>query len=212
MVRKYIDLHRPEEARLNKLHDYYIGKHPILSRTVQDSSKPCNKLVSGYPKLITDTMAAFFAGEAVTYSFPDDDMQMTFNGILEYNDDAQENSKLSMDCSIYGCAYELLYHDDNADIRFKALDAKYCIPIYDNTLENGLLYLIRYYDETDIMTGNIKTYVEVYSKQAITRYILEGYAISFESETQHYFQDVPVCVYQNNGDTGRIRCRSSSSY
>jgi len=98
MVRKYVDLHRVEEARLNKLHDYYIGKHDILNRKVQDASKPCNKLVSGYPKLITDTMSAFFAGEAITYTFPDDDSQMVFSEILDYNDDAQENSRLAMDC------------------------------------------------------------------------------------------------------------------
>ncbi len=105
-----------------------------------------------------------------------------------------------MDCSIYGVAYELLYHDADANIRFKALDARYAIPIYDNTLENALLYFIRYYDETDIMTGNVKTYVEVYDKSSIKRYLLEAYSISFIEETAHYFNDVPVCVYQNNGD------------
>ncbi len=145
-------------------------------------------------------MAAFFAGEAVTYSYPDNDSQMVFDGILAYNDESQENSKLAMDCSIYGVAYELLYHDADANIRFKALDAQYCIPIYNNTLENALLYFIRFYDETDIMTGNVKTYVEVYDKASTRRYLLEGYAISFIEETQHYFNDVPVCVYQNNGD------------
>ena len=50
------------------------------------------------------------------------------------------------------------------------------------------------------MTGNIKTYVECYGKQTITRYMLEGHAISFLEEVPHYFADVPVCVYQNNGD------------
>lgn len=200
MIQKYVETYRTESARLNKLHDYYIGRHEILNRKVHDSSKPCNRLVSGYPKLITDTMSAFFAGEAVTYSYPDEDSQLVFDGILQYNDESQENSKLAMDCSIYGVAYELLYHDADANIRFKALDARYAIPIYDNTLENALLYFIRYYDETDIMTGNVKTYVEVYDKSSIKRYLLEAYSISFIEETAHYFNDVPVCVYQNNGD------------
>lgn len=105
---------------------------------------------------------------------------------------------MAKDASICGVAYELLYLDANKDIRFRKLDPTTCIPIYDNTLENNLLYFIRYYTNTDIISGNTTTYAEVYSENERTLYILGNGAVEFLETEPHSFGDVPVIIYQNN--------------
>ena len=74
-------------------------------------------------------------GEGCTYSFPDEAMQDAITGIFQYNDEAAENASLAMQASIYGMAYELCYVDADANIRFKKLDSRYCIPIFANDIE-----------------------------------------------------------------------------
>ena len=65
--------------------------------------------------------------------------------IFEYNDEADENAELAKNASIYGVAYELLYFSDEEHmIRFKALNPTEIIPIYDKTVEENLLAVIRY--------------------------------------------------------------------
>jgi len=77
--------------------------------------------------------------------------------ILEYNDEADENTELAKNASIYGIAYELLYMEQEDEgmgrpmLRFCALDPKECIPIYDETIEHNLTAFIRYYTVNDIL-------------------------------------------------------------
>ena len=164
MLQKYIDAHATEAARRKKLQAYYAGEHSeILSRSFDDAAKPNNKIVNPYPQYITDIMSSYFMGEPVTYTADDSKLLDEIIQIMTYNDEAAENAELATDASINGLAYELLYVDTDGMLRFKRLDPTYAIAIYDNTIEQELLYFIRYYDETDIETGKSTRYVEVYS-------------------------------------------------
>ena len=49
--------------------------------------------------------------------------------------------------SIYGYAYEIMYLDNEAKPRFKAINPSEMIVCYDNTLEENIALAIRYYDE-----------------------------------------------------------------
>ena len=46
-----------EHPKLEKWADYYDGRHAILRKTYKDKSKPCNRVVTNYCKIITDTYA-----------------------------------------------------------------------------------------------------------------------------------------------------------
>jgi len=54
---------------------------------------------------------------------------------LNYNDVKQEDSNYLQDALVYGCAYEIAYIDEWGKHRFKTLDPKNVIPIYDDTLD-----------------------------------------------------------------------------
>ena len=197
MIQKYISDNRKREQRLQKLYDYYKGKTAICGRILADASKPNNKIVNPYASYITDTFTGYFLGEPITYTSKNEQLLARIDELYNYNDEAAENAELAKDASIFGVAYELLYTDENADIRFKKIDAIKAIPIYDNTLEEDLLYFIRYYDNTDIMTNKTTTFVEVYSREWI-RYYVDEYALEFVREVSHAFKGVPIIIYQNN--------------
>ena len=197
MIQKYISDNRKREQRLQKLYEYYKGKTAICGRILADASKPNNKIVNPYASYITDTFTGYFLGEPITYTSKNEQLLARIDELYNYNDEAAENAELAKDASIFGVAYELLYIDENADIRFKKIDAIKAIPIYDNTLEEDLLYFIRYYDNTDIMTNKTTTFVEVYSREWI-RYYVDEYALEFVREVPHAFKGVPINIYQNN--------------
>ena len=202
LASKYIDADLSELARMNKLRDYYLGKHAILQRAAADPAKPNNKLVNPYAQYITDIMTGYFMGAPVKYAASESGTQLLdeLNLIYAYNDESAENAELAKESSMYGKSVEMLYLDDDAMIRFRRVDARGCIPIYDDTIEDELLYLIRYYIEPDILTNNPITYVEVYGRSSVRYYRRDTGSLKFLRETAHQFGLVPIVIYANNED------------
>lgn len=185
-------------ARQRKLFDYYCGHHEIERRQMADSSKPNNKIVNPYAHYITDMMTGYFMGEPVQYNSQEEELLDIVNAIFAYNDESKENSVLAQNSSIFGVSYELLYLDEEGSIRFKTIDPIGSFPIYDNTIEEELLYFIRAYENRDIETQNITTYVEVYTRNSILYYEKTIGALTLINEVPHNFGLVPVAIYYNN--------------
>lgn len=198
LIEKYIEDYGVELAKQKKLFNYYIGNHSINKRCMSDGSKPNNKIVNPYAHYITDMMTGYFMGEPVKYTSEDNELLETIKAIYNYNDEAANNSNLAQDASIYGVAYELLYMDEDGQIRFKKIDTEGCIPIYEDTIEGDLLHFIRFYDVKDIESGNTTTYVEVYNRYTTQYYKKSVGALQFIEEIPHSFGLVPICIYQNN--------------
>lgn len=199
LISKIISANMTEEVRRQKLHDYYLGKQAILTRTMIDSTKPNNKIVHPYGNYITDTITGYFVGQPITYTADAPEYEpfaKELKTIFEYNDENAENMELAKDASRVGVAYELLYLDESADIRFAQLDAIHGIPIYSNTLENELIYFIRYYNDDVFDAASMV--VEVYSDVDVKYYTKLNSDIKFRDATEHYFGMVPVAVYLNN--------------
>ena len=198
LIQKYIQKNRQREAHLEMLYDYYKGNTAITKRVLQDASKPNNKVMNAYSSYIVDTYTGYFLGEPVNYTANENqELLERITELFNYNDESAINAELAKDASIFGCAYELMYMDADANIRFKKIDATKIIPIYDNTLEEELLYCIRYYDEEDIENGNKTTYIEVYGREWI-RFYENKTSMKFVGEREHAFKAVPINIYHNN--------------
>ena len=175
---------------------------------MSDSSKPNNKIANAYASYITDTLVGYFIGEPITYTANDDVLIQDLNMILEHNDEADENAELAKNASIYGVAYEMLYlSEEDKMIRFKSLNPKEVIPIFDKTVEQNLLAVMRYYEDYDYVEDNTYTIVEVIDATHVRRYKLNT-GLSLLEEYPHYFSMVPVAIFKNNeeesGDFERV--------
>lgn len=186
--------------RLTKLDRYYKNNNDIKQRTFTDTTKPNNKIAHSWGNYITDSMTAFFMGEPISYSGNDADLQL-LNFIFNENDEQDLNSQLEKDCSIYGVAYELMYLDENADIKLAKLSPLNTICIYDDTVNSNLLYVIRFNEVKNILDDTTITTVELYSNANIKYYKrTDTQVLEFTGEETHNFNLVPVSIYKNNDE------------
>lgn len=195
-IQKFIKKHKAESIRYIKLQKYYEGKHDILDHTSRDG-QPNNKIVNPYPKYITDMLVGYFVGQPISYtSKEEDELLEDLQAIFDYSDEQEENLELAKICSIKGKAYELLYRDEDARIRFNEFGPDQMFVIYDMTISPSIKFAIRYYD---VGEGNDKiTYAEVFDKEVCTLYKGKDSDLSLEQITPHTFKDVPVIEYVNN--------------
>jgi SPP1 family phage portal protein len=198
MVTKYIELDKTNKARLQKLFEYYKGNQAILNRVYEDSSKPNNKVVNTFANYITDLNVGYFMGIPVQYSTEDEVLDAEIKALFTVNDEQSENAELAKNASIFGEAVELMYLDEQANIRFKSINPIGTIAIYDTSIDENLLYFIRYYDYKDILTGNTTTYVDVYSSTDVKHYEYTAGGVELKGIDEHAWKDVPVIIFENN--------------
>ena len=67
------------------LRDYYRGKHIVLGRHFDDNTKPNNKLIHNFPKLIVDNSVSYFMGKPVSYTGDDKELLEKVQEIYDYN-------------------------------------------------------------------------------------------------------------------------------
>lgn len=202
-IQKYIKKHSALIGRYRKLQDYYLGNHAILESGAADKDKD-NKLVHAYPKYITDFNTGFFMGQSVKYvaaaldEEEDDKFLEEYQKICNHNNEAKENLTLAKTCSIKGEAYELLWIDDNAQVRFKAIEPDNAFLIYDMSIEDNVKFGIRYYSEkVDNVTT---TYAYLYDDKAMYLYSDESSngVFKLEEVKPHPFGAVPLLHFKNN--------------
>ncbi len=198
VLKKYLQKHNVDCARYKLLSDYYSGQHAILRKTVTDDRKPCNKLVTNFAGYIADNYTSYMVGNPVSYSSSDD--LGSLNEVMMYNDADDTDTQIAKDINIFGKAFELLWMDAGAQVRFKAISPIDIFVIRDDTLEDNIAYGVRIYRIAKMDVANsIETYVEVYSSVDVATYKTDD---RFTSLTlidckPHYFKDVPVVEYSD---------------
>ena len=209
VIKWIIEKHSEEKTRIAELRDYYNNKNAIMNRQYKDANKPQNRLSHPFASYITNMATGYFLGNPISYNSENQDLLERILDIFKYNDEADNNTTLAKYSSIAGYAVELLYIDENSNARFKALSGDEVAIVYDNTLEENILYAIRYFEEDVPGEDKTRTTINVYTSNTIQTYKLEDNEITFIDETAHYFNDVPVSVYVNNdelyGDFERVK-------
>ena len=202
VIMRIVEQHRMNDLpRLLELENYYNTKNKITKRVVADPAKPNNKIANPYASYITDTLVGYFVGEPITYNSNDKTLLQDLSMIFEYNDEADENTELAKNASIFGVAYEMLYFsEEDKMIRFKPLTPKEVIPIFDKSVESNLLAVIRYYDDYNVVEDKTYTIIEVIDSNTITRYQNSqgSNSLSLLESYPHYFGMVPIAIFKNN--------------
>lgn len=200
MVRAYIEDYKVNHLpRLKKNKRYYDCKNDgITNRTFSDATKPNNKYATPWAKYITTLISGYFMGKPVTYGCNDERLTEIISANAEK--EITHNQRLEKDCSIYGLAAEILFINENKEVEFDALDPTTIIPIYSSDIYNDLLYVIRFWDYTDILNHETVTFIDVHSKDYISRYEYKLGSIKKIEELPNVFDDVNINIYYNNAD------------
>lgn len=158
--------------------------------------------MTNYCHSIVETYNGYLTGIDVAYTSNNDIDSV--QEVLNYNDVHSVDSELLRNALIAGTAYEIAYIDEEGQERFKVLDSREVIPVYDNTLNQELKYAIRFY-KADLVNGD-EYYVEVYDSKLIRTYRSSMGFKSFQlvKEEPHYFQQVPIVVFDLNADRESI--------
>ena len=193
-----------EKPMLNKYWNYYKGNQEITRKVATDIGKPCNRIVTNYCYNITQNYQGYIVGIPVSYSSEKDFSNI--QDILNYNDVKNEDSELLRNALIFGRSFEINYIDEDGKQRFKVLDTRECIPIYDTSLNNDLLYVIRYYLVDSVEENMDKYYVEVYGATTTRIYESSNRFSSFSllDEVIHHYNQVPITVFSLNKEEESI--------
>ena len=194
------DFQTHELPKLNKYYDYYSGKQKITRKVATDTGKPCNIVVVNYCYNIVMNYLGYMTGIEIGYD--NDGRFGEIIDVLKYNDVKTEDSELLRQALIFGRGFEINYIDEEGKQRFRTLDPRECIPIYDDTLSNELLYVVRFYMESPVNERLERYIVEVYSEGSLFRYRSSSGFSSFDllSEEKHFFGQCPVTVFSLNAE------------
>lgn len=193
-----IQTHKANRGNYEVLHDYYLGKHDILYRSFKDPSKPNNRAVNNFAKLIVDTSTAYFLGEPVSYLCKDKDF---LEAVLEVHKDnfaLDVDAELGKLAGIYGHAFEVHYLKDGVH-KFKAVAPYNVIMCYSKGIDETPLVAVFYEEFDDIKTKEIITVVQAFTSTEVWEFqAVDGEVKIPPIVSPHYFGRVPVIEYLAN--------------
>lgn len=180
--------------KLKKYKNYYDGKQAILNKSYNDESKPCSRVVTNYCQDIADAYCGYLASPSYISYKSENDITAIME-VLRYNDYQTEDSEFLLDALKYGIAYELMYIDEAAQVRFRLINPTSAFAIFDDSLTDDLLYFVRMYKANDWDESDLYK-VDVYSDISIKHYTMAGAngSLNFVDEVPHYFSQCPANV------------------
>lgn len=190
--------------KLQKYKNYYDGTQAILCKHYADASKPCNRVVTNYCADIVSSYCGYIASPGYISYSSDNDIEAIMD-CLRYNDYQDEDSDFLCDALIYGVAAELMYTDEQGQVRFRLIEPTNCFGVYDDSLAGDLMYFVRWYKANDWDESDLYN-VDVYSNFRIKHYQMYGTmgGLEFQSEEPHYFNQCPANIFYLDKDERNI--------
>ena len=195
LIAYYINLHKSELRRYEKLRKMYIGNHDIVEQEKKEAYKPDNRIVANFAKYIVDTFNGYFISKPITVSHEDINISQEINTILKANDQDDNNAELSKLVCIYGRGYEFLWQNEEAQTRITYNSPLDMFVVYDNTIAQKPLFAIRYY-----LKDGKRLRGEVYTRDAVYYFVQGDKGYTIVDAVNHYYQIVPVIEYYFNDE------------
>lgn len=201
MISKY---HTNVLPKLQKYKNYYDGTQAILRKSYADASKPCNRVVTNFCADIVSSYCGYIASPGYISYSSDNDIDSIMD-CLRYNDYQDEDSDFLNAALIYGVAAELMYTDEQGQVRFRLIEPTSCFGVYDDSLTGDLMYFVRWYKVNDWDNSDLYN-VDVYSDTSIKHYQMHGTqgGLEFVSEEPHYFNQCPANIFYLDEDERSI--------
>lgn len=201
MISKY---HTNVFPKLQKYKNYYDGTQAILRKSYADASKPISRVVTNFCADIVSSYCGYIASPGYISYSSDNDIDSIMD-CLRYNDYQDEDSDFLNTALIYGVADELMYTDEQGQVRFRLIEPTSCFGVYDDSLTGDLMYFVRWYKVNDWDDSDIYN-VDVYGDTSIKHYQMHGTqgGLEFVSEEPHYFNQCPANIFYLDKDERSI--------
>ena len=194
VLKGFIDKHKVDCARLEKLNDYYCGKHDILCRQQRGEWSPNNRIVCNFAKYITDTAVGYAFGNPVNLRFENN--QEIMDAAFFDADMQGHDPELAKMLSVFGMGYELVYVDEGK-VGIAVVDPRNAFVVRDNTVRQKPIFGVVYGVEPGAEGINI---VKVYDEKTITTYRGSGGRLKKDGVEEHLLGGVPLIEYWNNDE------------
>ena len=196
----WIEWHRKQRVRYEKLRNYYIGDHSILDRVIKINKNANNKALINWCSFITDTLSGYFLSKPIEYKGKDEETLNYLKKINRDNISDDEDYELAKMASIYGHAFEILYYSEDSEIRFNECSPLNTFMLYDiNELAEIPRAAIRYQVNTDSSNNKEVIIVQYYTDKSLITYTLDStYTIKEQKNESHYYNSIPIVEYVNN--------------
>ena len=200
IIIKLIEKHKNEKSRCEKMLDYYDGRNDILDKVYKKLNRPANKVPHPIASYLCNMLVGYTLGNSITYKSENEELLEALNEILAYNDIADLDQALADLASAVGYGYEIQYIDEEANPRMACVSSEEMMVLFDNTLEENMLYALRYWEEEDLLNdgGEKRLYVELYDKESIRYYEGDTSTVKLVDQIEHQYGDVPVTVFPLN--------------
>lgn len=193
LLAEFIQQHKVLNTRYKELRDLYQGEHSILTQdTYKPEYKPDNRIVVNYAKYLADTFNGYFIGIPVVTNIDSEQASEYIQFLEAYNNLDDHNAELSKKCDIYGHGYELLFHDELAEIGIISIDPRECFIIYDDSIRAKPRYGVRYQEKEGEITGTYSDTTKIYY------FSFKDGKLAINEEVPHYFEGVPIIEYVEN--------------
>lgn len=202
LLRMVNDHQHYQRPRLDELDDYYKGDNVAILKPANRRKEPDHadhRATHNYARYVSQFIQGYLMGNGVTVQHENGRAQETLDELNEINEANALNSELVLDLSIYGRAYELLYRNENDEVRFVVLSPLTAFVIYDDTVEQKPIAAVRYRnvrrDNQRILKVTLYTMNEIIEYEQLSTSKLQEVE---DGRTQHFFQGVPINEYMNN--------------
>ncbi len=200
-LKEWLQWHSQQLPRYKKLMNYYKGEQNIDKRVIKVDRNANNRTMVNWCGFITNTLSGYFLSLPIDYKTKTEQDLTFVEDINRLNTADDEDYELAKMSSIFGHAFEILYFDSNAQVRFNKCSPLNTFMLYDvNELVEIPKAAIRYQVNNDPISNKKVILVQYYTENYVTTYKLdETYNIIEQQERElHYYKSLPVIEYLNN--------------
>lgn len=192
--------HTESIDRFTTLKDLYDGKHAILERSKTQTDLANNKLMINHAEYITDFATAYFMGNPIKYTFPEEETRTDDDSLLQAFRKAnitQVDTELARDLSIFGIGIEYVYQDKEGNTKSTNLDPRTAFIVVDDTVEENSLLGVHRIKKRDINNKEIGEILKVITDDTVYTYEFKNDTLNLINEEINIFNQVPVIEYWN---------------
>lgn len=203
-LQELINKHRRHVKQIKKNMRYYESEHAIKSRKKNNKSASNNKVVCNHAKDISDTATGYFMNSPISFgSFDEKNNIDALTDAFDIADTDDVDSDNAHDMSVCGVAYEYVYaKKDKAELAIKNIEADHTFLVYDDTIEQNLLFGVYYYRFKDAINNSYCYRATVGTRNYVYEFIIECSGDRHRNITDapvpHYLGNVPIIEYRNN--------------